>query len=551
MENKEFPELDSQEIHPEEIPVLKESAPEPQEKDAGFVDYFADILPEQPVEAQTEASLDAAAEEPLDAEVLSGIQFAVEEIISAEASPPEAAEEPDIVSQIESAVETIVAEEFPAVQPPEAADASSKPETVPDIPAAPVCEPEEMLLPEEPQVDPVRDTFGDSEGFEEMFNAKAPEPAASVHTRPVRKGRPKRRKGEFLFGIPQIAVTCVWLAIILVTGLTLGRMLWVCAADVLAFGREDKMVTITVYESDTMDDIIEKLHNAELIRYPGLFKLYAGLAVDEGEIKPGIWDLNTMYDYHALVNMMSPSSTRTVVENVLIPEGFTCRQIFDLLEENRVCTAKDLAEYAANGELKDYWFLENVERGYEYCLEGFLFPDTYDFYKNASPRDVLEKLLDNFEFRFNEEMRAQIETLNANVTSGSFGIHEVVIVASMIEKESAGNEESPRIASVIYNRLFNWGGTPAYLNIDASIVYALDGKTDLTAEDLRVESPYNTYTHTGLTPGAISNPGLASLKAALNPAETNYYYYVLNPAEGEHKFSTTLDEHNAFIASLE
>jgi UPF0755 protein len=121
----------------------------------------------------------------------------------------------------------------------------------------------------------------------------------------------------------------------------------------------------------------------------------------------------------------------------------------------------------------------------------------------------------------------------------------------MIEKETANNAESPRIASVIYNRLFNWGGTPPYLNIDASIVYALDGKTDLTAEDLRIESPYNTYTNTGLTPGAISNPGLASLKAALNPETTNYYYYVLNPAEGKHKFSTTLDEHNAFIASLE
>ena len=148
-------------------------------------------------------------------------------------------------------------------------------------------------------------------------------------------------------------------------------------------------------------------------------------------------------------------------------------------------------------------------------------------------------------------MRGQMDTLNANVTGGTFDVHKLVIVASMIEKETAANEESPKIASVIYNRLFRWGGTPAYLNIDASIVYALDGKTDLTAEDLKVESPYNTYTNTGLTPGAIANPGLASLKAALNPENTNYYFYVLNPAEGRHKFSTSLDEHNAFIASLE
>ena len=534
MENKEFPELESREIIPEEIPVQTDTTSEVTPE---ATDYFTDILPEQPADTVTDEASEAeeAAEQPAEAvigrtadtQLLSEIQAAVQDIIAQESAPEAAPEE----TLEEPSEET--SEEVPAVVQTEASVSI------------------EELLPEEPAEDPLKESFSENEGFEEIFNAKAPDSGEASHDRPVRKGRPKRRKGEFLFGIPQIAVTCVWLAIILVTGLTLGRMLWVCAADVLAFGRENKMVTITVYESDTMDDIIEKLHENQLIRYPGLFKLYADLAVDEGEIKPGIWDLNTMYDYHALVNMMSPSSSRTVVENVLIPEGFTCRQIFQLLEENRVCTAKDLAEYAASGELKEYWFLENVDRGYEYCLEGFLFPDTYDFYKNSSPRDVLEKLLDNFDYRFTEEMRAQMGTLNANVTQGTFDIHKVVIVASMIEKETASNAESPKIASVIYNRLFNWGGTPAFLNIDASIVYALDGKTDLTAEDLKIESPYNTYTNTGLTPGAISNPGLASLKAALNPETTNYYFYVLNPAEGRHKFSTTLNEHNAFIASLE
>lgn len=417
---------------------------------------------------------------------------------------------------------------------------------------------EEAPVPEEipaPQETVFRDqefheAFGDGEEFDEIFNAPAEEKAIPFHDRPVRKGRPRRKKGELFFGLPQLAVTAVWLAIIVIIGVTLGRMLWVSAADVLAFGREPKQVTITIYESDTMDDIIQKLHDAELVRYPGLFKLYADLAVDEGEIRPGIWDLNTVYDYHALVSMMSPSSNREEVE-VLIPEGFTCRQIFALLEENKVCTAVDIANYAASGELDEYWFLEDVQRGDEYCLEGFLFPDTYKFYKNDTPRSVLQKMLNNFDNRFTEEMRAQIDTLNAKVTEGTFSIRDVVIVASMIEKETASNDESATIASVIYNRLFNWGGTPAYLNIDASIVYALDGKTDLTREDLQIDHPYNTYTNVGLTPGAIANPGLASLKAALSPADTDYYFYVLNPAAGKHKFSKTLDEHNTFIANME
>ena len=404
---------------------------------------------------------------------------------------------------------------------------------------------EEVAL-EEPVAE-IQEEPGDSEEFNELYNAPVEEAPIPAHDRPARKGRPKRRKGEILFGLPQFVVTCVWLAIILVTGITLGRMLWVSAADVLAFGKEDKAVTITIYESDTIDDIADKLHQSGLIDYPGLFKLYASFAVDEGEIDPGIWDLNARYDYHALVNMMSVSSSRKVVEDLLIPEGFTCRQIFELLEEHKVCTAVDIAAYAANGELDEYWFLEDVARGDAYCLEGFLFPDTYDFYENSSPREVLEKMLDNFDHRFTEEMKAQLNILNGNVTGNTFTVRDVIIVASMIEKETANTEESPKIASVIYNRLFNWGNTPAYLNIDASIVYALEGKTDLTTEDLRIDHPYNTYLNVGLTPGPISNPGLASIKAALEPAETDYYYYVLNPAAGTHQFSTTLEEHEGYV----
>lgn len=438
--------------------------------------------------------------------------------------------------------------------------------------------PDEEVLPEpaEPETGDTADSgdgydiayddgYTDAEAPEEPLPEEPlPEEPAPVRERPVRKGRPRRKKGEGLFGLPHILSTAVWLCIVLAIGVTLGRMLWVCAADVLAFGRTDRSVTITIYQSDTIDDITEKLHRAGLIKYPSLFKLYASLAVDEGEIQPGIWDLNTLYDYHALVNMMSASSTREVVK-VTIPEGYTCRQIFDLLEENKVATAIDLKSYASDGELSEYWFLDGVERSSGYCLEGFLFPDTYEFYKNSTPREALEKMLDNFEVKFSEELQGQIVSLNAHISDmmrgdgrseeyiaeHQFDVHDVVIVASMIEKETAGNDESPTIASVIYNRLFRWGSTPAYLNIDASVIYALDGKTDLTAEDLKVDSLYNTYTHTGLTPGAISNPGLASIKAALNPAASDYYFYVLDPAQGVHHFSTTYEEHEAFIATLE
>lgn len=398
-------------------------------------------------------------------------------------------------------------------------------------------------------------------GEQEPPEAPAPQPRG--RTRAVRKGRPRRKKGEGLLGIPNILASCIWACLVLLVSVTLGRLAWVCASEILAFGREDKTITITVYENDTIDDITNKLADNELIRYPGLFKLYASFAVDDGDIKPGIWDLNTKYDYHALVKMMSPSSSRDVVK-VMIPEGYSCRQIFALLEENKVCTVQDIEAYAASGELNDYWFLDGVARGDRYCLEGFLFPDTYEFYQNDSPKSILTRMLNNFDTRFDEDLRGKIQTLNAHLTdlmrrdgktqdyidSHLFTVRDVVNVASMIEKETSSAEEGYTIASVIYNRLFCWHGNPAYLNIDATIIYALNGKTDLTAEDLRVNSPYNTYTNTGLTPGPISNPGLNSLRAALEPSDTNYYFYVLDPTAGTHVFATTQEEHDANRARL-
>ena len=354
------------------------------------------------------------------------------------------------------------------------------------------------------------------------------------------------KKGEGLFGIPNILATVVWLALIVAIGVTAGRMLWVCAADVLAFGREDKPVTITIYAADSMEDIVDKLYDAGLIRFKSLCNLYAKISAAQEDIKPGIYDLNTRYDYHALVNFMSPSSSRQVVQHT-IPEGYTCRQIFSLLEENRICTAVDLAAFAANGDWGDYWFLENVASGSENALEGFLFPDTYEFYKNSTPTEAITKMLDNFGSRFTEEMRAQIETLNADVTGGGYGVREVVIVASLIEKESAAPAESPAIAGVIYNRLFRWE-FPALLNIDAAIIYAQGGNADHI--DPSLDSPYNTYLNTGLTPTPIANPGLSSLQAALNPEAHDYYFYVLNPSTGMHQFSTTQAEHDAWIAQF-
>lgn len=381
---------------------------------------------------------------------------------------------------------------------------------------------------------------------------------------PPRKGRPKRRGGAGLLGIPHILVTAVWLALCVIIGVSLGRIAWVSVADVMAFGREEKEIVVTIDESDTIEDIAQKLKQQGLIRYPKLFELYSLFSSAREDISAGTFTLNTIYDYHALVNSMSYySSTREEI-TVMIPEGYTCEQIFALLEEKGVCKAADLESYAASGALDEYWFLMDVERGSGNCLEGFLFPDTYNFYLNDSPEAVLEKLLDTFDYRFSEEHQAQLEALNetlrglmqasgkdeAYIADNLLDVRDVVTIASLIEKETAGADESATIASVIYNRLYDWGDTPRYLNIDAALMYVLGHKEALTNEDLQVDSPYNTYTHTGLVPGPIANPGLSSIEAALEPADTNYYYYVLDPETGDHLFASTASEHEANVAKV-
>lgn len=427
-----------------------------------------------------------------------------------------------------------------------------------------------------------RDTFGDGEELKKVFDAEpevqAPEtpeipaaepeaqiPAQPEEEKPGRKGRPARKKGYGLFGIPHMLATAVWLAIILWVGVSLGRVLWVCATDVLAFGREEQIVSVTIEETDTLDDVAHKLQDAGLIRYPELFKAYGTLTDAREDISAGTFNLNTIYDYMALVNHMSSHSSSREVIKVTIPEGYNCEQMFKLLEDKGVCKAEYLHEYAATGELDDYWFLEGVERGTPNCLEGFLFPDTYQFYLGDSAANVLEKLLDGFDYRFSEDHRAAIDTLNvklgammkangyddAYIESQKFTVREVMIVASLIEEETANSDESYKIASVIYNRLTNQKDYP-YLNIDAALMYVLGHKDALTSEDLAYDSPYNTNINQGLIPTPITNPGLNSINAALNPDNTDYHYYVLDTKaeEREHHFSETYDEHVNFINSL-
>ena len=236
---------------------------------------------------------------------------------------------------------------------------------------------------------------------EEPEEAEAPAPQPSRQENPpMRKKRPKNKHAYGLLSIPHILTTIVWLALVVAIGASLGRMLWMCAADVLAFGRPDQTVYVTITKTDTLDTVAEKLHRAGLINYPGLFKLYGKLSNIMDDLSIGTYELNTLYDYHALSTSMSEKPAMRVTVKVTIPEGYNCAQVFALLEEKEVCTVAELESYASSSQFADYWFLEGTQRGNKYCLEGFLFPDTYEFYVDSDAKEVYIKLLAAFDYRF-------------------------------------------------------------------------------------------------------------------------------------------------------
>lgn len=374
--------------------------------------------------------------------------------------------------------------------------------------------------------------------------------------------KPKRKAKRRL--VPLFVKVLLYLMIVGIAAVGLGYGVWECAQDVLAFGRSDEMLTVTVKDSDTLDDIAQMLEDQGVIKYPWLFKFYCKFTDSADTIDPGTYQIYYNYDYHALVNGMIANSPNRTTVRVMIPEGMTAAQIFALMEKNGVCTAAELEKCAAETEF-DYWFLEGIPYGEENRLEGFLFPDTYDFYESDDPERVLDKLLSNFDRKFSDTAQEQLVSLNGKlaerlsaagygedyIAAHQFTVYELITVASMIERETAGADESVTISSVIYNRLCDPANWP-YINIDATVVYALGGiSRPLTYEDTQVDSPYNTYTHAGLPVGPIASPGLSSITAALNPADTDYYFYALDNSTGKHHFSKTYDEHNAFLQEQE
>lgn len=380
-----------------------------------------------------------------------------------------------------------------------------------------------------------------------------------------KRTRKSRTRGRRSLGV-RIVLACVYVLFVIGLSALLATLGWDWAGDLLALNKDytsviitlnedvfteqqvkgDNGETVTVTRAD-IGAITDQLYEDGLIEYKFLFKLYSMFSSADAKIVPGQYELNTEMDYRALVsNMGTSSSTRQTVD-VTIPEGYTLDQIFKLLEKEGVSTQAKLENMAANWDYAFDW-LQDLPLGDYHRLEGYLFPDTYTFYKGEDPKYVINKMLVNF----NSKMADYFELFEPDEngqTKSPYTLHEIVILASLIEKETDG-QDYKTIASVLRNRLENpTAETVGLLQVDAALVYINGGRAP-TNEDKLIDSPYNTYLYKGLTPGPISNPGMASLYAAMNPENTGYFYYALNPETGLHEFSKTYDEHQRRLSAF-
>lgn len=248
------------------------------------------------------------------------------------------------------------------------------------------------------------------------------------------------------------------------------------------------------------------------------------------DFKSGMYKISPNMNYADIILLLASGKSEYV--KISIAEGLTISKIGKLLEENEICKAEDFIAACKNQSIvNEYKIPFNT-------LEGYLFPDTYYFDVNMDAEKVARKMVNNF-----FEKISSIESLK-DVTPEK--LNEVVILASIVEREYKLKEEAPLIASVFSNRIKINMGLQSCATIEYIIteINGLPHPERILESDLKIDSPYNTYKWAGLTPGPISNPGIVALEASANPAKTNYYFFqVIDASIGKHVFKETFNEH--------
>lgn len=344
----------------------------------------------------------------------------------------------------------------------------------------------------------------------------------------------KKKKGRHSAG-KSIIKTIIWILCIIIVSVGLAFGVIYAGADYMGigFGRGSD-VTIEIEQGMSTEQIAEELKEAGAVKIPLLFRVYAKLKHYDSQFKYGVYSFNTESGYEAISQMLIEEGALAQSVKVTIPEMSSVDDIAEILEENGVCTKSDFINEVQNGEF-GYDFIDDipVDNVY-YRLEGYLFPETYDFYNFDSEECAhlaVEKMLKTLDDKLTDGMMQKI-------SESGYTLHEIMTMASIVELEAGGSpDEMANVAAVFYNRLESDDFTT--LGSSPTRKYPYGG------------GKYNTYESPGLPPGPLCSPSLKSIEASIEPTEDFDFYYFVTDASMKFYYNKTLAEHNSTIARLQ
>ena len=344
--------------------------------------------------------------------------------------------------------------------------------------------------------------------------------------------RTKRRMSVFMKSMMAI--------IILGVSILLSIVIIFCAQEVFGLGKKDQPLLVDIPRNAGLSQVADKLEAVGVIRSAELFKIYYKLTKPEGSFQYGTYSLNSNMSYDVMLSELFKYSASDEEVTVTFPEGMTIYQMAKLLESKDVCSADEFIQ-VVDSQNFGYDFETGLsENSLRYHpLEGYFFPDTYNFYKYDNPSNVADKIFKNFENK--------IKDLEGKMKEMGYTMEETLIIASIVQKEAGETGQMKNVASVYSNRLQNEGTYPN-LQADPTRDYANELKKQMGDQvNQEILDAYNTYEGKGLPPGPICNPGIDAIEATLSPAKTDYYYFCNNLTTGEFFYARTLEEHEKNI----
>ena len=362
-----------------------------------------------------------------------------------------------------------------------------------------------------------------------------------------KRDRLKARKNKRVFSL-------VWLCMVLLLAFTLASYLIGGSNDFLAVGRNEGTTEINLPEKLDADSLAELLHRQGAISKPEFFSLYCRFTVDEEEwtlFEPGVYRIGTNLDYQDIISTLQGGNQTMEEVRVTFPEGVNVLEAAQILEENEVCTQEAFLTAINSSDFTNYDLVAPLEdtSGKYYKLEGYLFPDTYDFYKGENVESVIGKLLWNFQNKMSD-------TVLSLVQQSGYSLDQIVTMASIIQNEAANDSDMFNVSAVLHNRLDYGADYGIYrLQCDSTTYYPYKNAKVVPETGALPYGNYDTYQIEGLPAGAICNPGMDAIMAALKPntdGDAPYYLYFCHAEDGTAYYATNEYDHqyNLELAGL-